>query len=554
MTATTPPPTSRNWWNTVKSLMGASKSASPLIQMANTLCGGNQEELANSINVFFQSVSAHLPPLTSTSQFFYAGSNIPDEYTISVDMLERQLMKLKVYKATGPDSIPAWLLRDFAPLVAPPLCAIFNSSIREGFVPSLWRTADVVPLPKKSPPSSINTDLRPISLTPVISKVLEHFVCKWIRQAVEDRFNPRQFGAIRGSSTTHALVELTHYIHAELDKPGHHVRALLLDYSKAFDMVNHHILLRKFQEIGTPDCLTRWCAAFLLERQQRVKMGQVVSALVTINGGTAQGTLLGPLAFIVYLSDFSSPNPIKDFIYVDDTSSCCSSKDPTSTIMQAGASNAEQWAATNDMCINTSKTKEMVFTLARGLMVPPLTIGGNTIEQVAAFKLLGVTVTSNLSWTPHIKTLLKKVNQRLFLLSRMKHAGLQARELLAIYVSFIRPVLEYANPVWFSSLPAYLLKDIESAQKRALRIAFGPQPYDALLRISGLPTLHERLRTLNHNFYTGMRSPNHRLHGLLPSTREQHYNLRSARNLPLVACRTEHFKHSFIPWAVREFD
>ena len=133
--------------------MGASKSASPLIQMANTLCGGNQEELANSINVFFQSVSAHLPPLTSTSRFFYAGSNIPDEYTISVDMLERQLMKLEVYKATGPDSIPAWLLRDFAPLVAPPLCAIFNSSIREGFVPSLWRTADVVPLPKKSPPS-----------------------------------------------------------------------------------------------------------------------------------------------------------------------------------------------------------------------------------------------------------------------------------------------------------------------------------------------------------------------------------------------------------------
>ena len=136
----------------------------------------------------------------------------------------------------------------------------------------------------------------------------------------------------------------------------------------------------------------------------------------------------------------------------------------------------------------------------------------------------------------------------------MKHAGLQARELLAIYISFIRPVLEYANPVWFSSLPAYLLKDIEAAQKRALRTAFGPQPYDALLRISGLPTLHERLRTLNHNFYTGMRSPNHRLHGLLPSTREQHYNLRSARNLPLVACRTEHFKHSFIPWAVREFD
>ena len=218
----------------------------------------------------------------------------------------------------------------------------------------------------------------PISLIPVISKVLllEHFVCKWIRQAVEDCFNPQQFGAIRSSSTAHALVEPTHYIDVELDKPGHHVCALLLDYSRAFDMVNHCILLRKFQEAGTPDCLTRWCAAFLLECQQCVKVAQVVSSLITINGGTPQGMLLGPLALIVSLGDFSLPIPIKDFIYVDDTSSCCSSKDSTTTTMQAGASNAEQWAATNDMCINISKTKEMVFTLACCLVVPPLTIGG----------------------------------------------------------------------------------------------------------------------------------------------------------------------------------
>jgi len=287
-----------------------------------------------------------------------------------------------------------------------------------------------------------------------------------------------------------------------------------------------------------------------------VKVGQAVSSLVTVNGGTPQGTLPGPLAFIVYLGDFDSPNPFKDFIYVDDTSCCCccTSRDPSSTMVQAGASYVEQWAASNDMCINPAKTKELVFTVARRLEVPPLTIGGNPIEQVTSSKLLGVILTSTLSWGPHIKSVLKKCNQRLFLLSQMKRAGLQPRELLTIYKSFIRPVLEYACPVWFSSLPDYLLKDIEAVQKRAMRILLGPLPYDTQLCMSGLPTLSERLRTLCYQFYSGMKSPSHRLHGLLPDTRVQHHNLRQARNRPLVSSRTNHFKNSFVPWAVREFD
>ena len=133
-----------------------------------------------------------------------------------------------------------------------------------------------------------------------------------------------------------------------------------------------------------------------------------------------------------------------------------------------------------------------------------------------------------------------------FLLSRMKHAGLQARELLALYTSFIRPVLEYASPVWFSSLPAYLLQDIESAQKRALRTAFGSQPYDALLCMSGLLTLHERLENPElqslhrHEVSQPQTSP------APPKHWEQQYNPCQACNLLLVACRT--VKHSFIPW------
>lgn len=231
------------------------------------------------------------------------------------------------------------------------------------------------------------------------------------------------------------------YIHSELDKPGYHVRTLLLDYSKAFDLVNHNILLGKLRNAGTPACLVRWCAAFLVERQQRVKIGSVVSPMVTMKAGTPQGTLLGPPAFIVHLGDFSTPDPIKDFIYVDDTSSCCSSKDPSSDTMQTGATYAAEWASTNDMRINATKTKEIVFTFSRNVDLPPLTIAGSVIESVSSSKFLGVTLSSNLSWTTHIEGVLGRCNQRLYLLYHLKRSGVCSRDLVIVYKSMVRPLL-----------------------------------------------------------------------------------------------------------------
>ena len=119
----------------------------------------------------------------------------------------------------------------------------------------------------------------------MISKVLEGLVCKWVRQAVEDRFNPRQLGATRGTSTTHALVELTHYTHTELDKPGHHVRTLLLDYSKAFDMANHHILLRKIPGGRYPRMSYQMVRRFSAGASTAREGGPGVVLPVTINGG-----------------------------------------------------------------------------------------------------------------------------------------------------------------------------------------------------------------------------------------------------------------------------
>ena len=166
--------------------------------------------------------------------------------------VEKGLLKIKKDKATGPDRIPGWILIGLAGILAPPLCAIFNSSLRQGYVPPMWKSDDTCPLPKVKLPKGIEKDLCPISLTSVLAKCLEKHVCGWIMELAGDQTDPQQYGAVSGSSTVHALVEMVHKWHHALDSPGRIVRILLLDFSKAFDRVDDRILLDKLSRLGTP--------------------------------------------------------------------------------------------------------------------------------------------------------------------------------------------------------------------------------------------------------------------------------------------------------------
>ena len=182
------------------------------------------------------------PPLSTV----YSGetTDAASKYVIQPFEVFYKLSRIKVHKSPGPDGIPNWCLRDFAFAVSEPICHIFNASISQGVVPSLWKRANVVPIPKSHPPKSIKDDLRPISLTPTLSKVLESLVGRWILPKVTNKLDAKQFGALRGRSTTHALVDITHMWHQASDSRNS-IRALFVDYSKAFDHVDHSTVLKK---------------------------------------------------------------------------------------------------------------------------------------------------------------------------------------------------------------------------------------------------------------------------------------------------------------------
>ena len=439
--------------------------------LANNLCEGNIEVLANRINEFLVSVSSNLPRLTNDLAVFDVQDEIPAEYVISVMTTENALQHIKVNKAVGPDNVPAWVLRDNASTLAAPLTALFNTSLRDGVIPALWKTAHVIPLPKKQPPRSIEKDIRPISLTPIVSKIFESIVMKWVDHILEDKIDDKQFGGGIGTSTTDALVEMIHHWCEATDRYGTYVRIVLLDFAKAFDLINHEKLLVKLQANDVPPHILRWMASFLLNRTQQVKIGKNVSSVGYPKGGVPQGTVSGPRNFIMFINDLTTTAPI--YKYVDDSTIFEVCKEGDTSQIQESVDIVDIWTSQNDMRLNSEKCKEMIIDFSRNYSltsgIQSVTIGEKVLERVEHAKMLVVTISNNLTWRKHVDNIVSKAGKRVYMLYQLKRAGISQNDLVKIYVSIIRPVLEYACPVWSTSLLKYVSDAIEMIQKRVLR-------------------------------------------------------------------------------------
>ena len=163
-------------------------------------------------------------------------------------------------------------------------------------MPEAWKQANVVPVLKINPPTKIDKNLRPISLTPTVSKVLESFIGQWLLDELEGKLDPRQYSALRGRSTTHELVDILYHWHQALGSNSS-IGVVFIDYAKAFDHVDHSTVIRKLTDFEVLQVLIRWVRSFLCDHQQRVKLSQYDSEWLTLKGGMPQGSYLGPLIF-----------------------------------------------------------------------------------------------------------------------------------------------------------------------------------------------------------------------------------------------------------------
>ena len=306
--------------------------------------------------------------------------------------------------------------------------------------------------------NDINTDLRPISLTPTISKIAEEYVVvNHVKSAVLKHIRPDQYGCIPQSSTTHALINLIHQWSKAADGTSSDVRVLIMDHRKAFDLIDHSLLITKLKGYSINPCIINWICDFLMDRQQRVKMeNDIFSEWKDVVAGVPQGTKLGPWLFLVMINDLEISSADGNVIFVDDTTSFEIVEKDKSSLMQSMADEASLWSNDNMFQIQPKKCKEMRISFKK---IPGIyeniTIDGKTIDVVRSVKILGVTLQSNLKWDEHINNIVKKASKRLYFLSQLKRAKVSSNELVNFYVTCIRSLLLYSCQVFHFNLPEF---------------------------------------------------------------------------------------------------
>ena len=206
-----------------------------------------------------------------------------------------KLKSLNVSKSPGPDGLQPWLLKEFAEILADPICQIINNSFQQEKLLSGWKQSNIFPISKASQITNVNKHLRPISLTPIISKVAEEFVIEKFTPAVLEIIDQNQFGLVPRLSTTMALISMMHRWLQATDQPGNLVRTVLFDFRKAFDLIDHRQLSDKIKQLNLPPSTINWLLDLLTGRLQRVKLtNNCFSRWSEVRTSVSQGTKLGP--------------------------------------------------------------------------------------------------------------------------------------------------------------------------------------------------------------------------------------------------------------------
>ena len=539
-----------DWWREVKQLCGLKTEQKNLRSILRINCDDNDQDLSNRINETFISIMNSYSALPEDLCF----PNDGDEcIQVTVDSVTEKLRQIDKSKASGPDNLPAWLLKTYADILAPAITDVLNSSFLEGKVPSMWKIANIAPLPKAQDIEDFNKDLRPIALTPTLSKIAEEYIIQnELKPKLLNIIDPNQFGFIPGSSTKFALISMLHKWLAATDGTSSMVRVILLDFKKAFDLVDHNILVEKLYSYGIKPTVLNWIVDFLRNRYQRVKIdSNCFSDFLHVPAGVPQGTKLGPWLFLAMINDLKLSNdPLEDmWKYADDSTISEVVPMSNNSALQLIVDEAVGWSDRNKLQLHPTKCKEFRIQFSkREYIAEPIIISGQQLEIVKSAKILGVTLTDDLRWNKHIGTVVSKASKRLYLLKQLQRAGVDEHHLIDFYNACIRSVVEYACEVFHSSLPTYLSEELERVQRRAMRIIFPGMKYKEALQQGHLQSLYDRREYLCTKLFRQIeQDPCHKLKTLLPNLNTSVDSLRTVRKYTLPLIKTDRFKNSFIP-------
>lgn len=482
------------------------KASIPSLKTDTDITADTDPDKAELLGKFFSSVfvredSTEIPSMTVDP----ASCNIND-ITFTNKAIVEKLKKLKTNKSAGPDSLYPRILQENAEVIAEPLQIIFNSSLRTGRLPSIWKQGNICAIHKKGSRQDCN-NYRPVSLTSIVCKLMEGIIRDKIMDYMSSNslFSSKQYGFLPKRSTIQQLLKIMDHWTEELDS-GKTLEAVYMDFQKAFDTVPHGRLLIKLQHYGITGRIYEWIKDFLSNRSQQVVINKATSSPLPVISGVPQGSVLGPVLFVIFINDLPADIDSSIFLFADDTKLYRAiDQDQDVDHTQKDLDKLQDWSDKWLLRFHPNKCKRLFVhrrsadIRATNLFLKKMDHGGQqslvALETVKSYKDLGVLVDDRLTYDEHINNITTKASQIMGIIGR-NFKFLTKEIFVPLYTSLVRSRLEYGQAVWSPHLKKHIRK-IEAVQRRATKkvTSLRNLEYPDRLRALGLPTLsYRRLR------------------------------------------------------------